>query len=164
MDAEKQIKGTLVISMKSDGDFGFNNLENIKKEGWVVWHDEDSYDYTFRLENFVGDGYDLASKVIAIFEEIFTHRIYIMRDLCDVFEGIQDNCKSDDMQPYLYFDHGNQTYEATFNFGAASHLNVYKRTLKYKEEQILSYENSIKELKEEIETIKSEIEKMEAEE
>lgn len=28
---ENNIKGTLVISMDSDGDFGFNNLESIKQ-------------------------------------------------------------------------------------------------------------------------------------
>lgn len=161
MDIEKQIKGTLEISMESDGDFGFRSLSRIEKDGWRVSHDEDSYNYTFYID-FEGDKYELASKVSAIFEEIHTHRIYIMKDICEVFEEIEDNCKSDDMQPSLYFDHGNQTYEASFNFGAASHLNAYKQLLKYKEEDVLHYEEYIKRLKKEVEIVKAEIAKMES--
>lgn len=163
-DVDEQIKGTLVISMDSDGDFGFRNLESIKNNGWVIWPDDDSYSYTFRLENFVGNRYELASKVNAIFAEISTHRIYIMRDICEVFEKIEDNCKSDDMQPNLYLDYGNQTYEADFNFGAASHLNAYKKLLESKEEDIIQHEQYLKKLKEEAEMIKAEIAKMEAKE
>ena len=157
---DDQIKGTLEISMETDGDFGFHNLENIKKEGWKVSHDEDSYDYTFCID-FEGDRYELASKVSSIFEEIHTRKTYIMKNICNVFEEIEANCKSDDMKPAIYIDHGNQTYEASFEFGKVSHLNAYKRLLKSKEEVILHYEECIKELKKEVEMAKAEIAKME---
>ena len=154
IDVDEQIKGTLEISMESDGDFGFHSLSRIEEAGWKVSHDEDSYNYTFRID-FVGDRYELASKVSEIFDEIHTHRIYIMKDICEAFEKIEANCKSDDMQPSIYIDQGNQTYEANFKFGKASHLNAYKQLLKSNEEIIADYEKYIKKLKEELKAEKN---------
>lgn len=154
------VKGSFVLTMCSDGDFTVTDIEGLKENGWHVVSDEDSYDYTISLYDFIGTGYELKGRINEVFVRMHSSRIYIMREICDIFDSIECNCVADKTLPNMYFDHGNQTYEANFNFIPAGKADAIKREIAHAESRVNYFNQQIKEYTEYADMYKKQIEEL----
>lgn len=147
---EKEIKGALTIRFSTDGDFGFSNLDEIASRGWIINKDTYKTDYTFKLD-FTGNVSDLRWRIIEdLFENVHSHKTYVMRSLCSAFEQLENNCDVDNMECNVHVDMGNQSIDAEFMFDFASEVDILalqverlQELIKQEKEQIKCHENRV---------------------
>lgn len=165
MNLDEKYKGNIRIEMDSDGDF-YIDIDGVNNDtDWVADHEEGSSFYHLRLNDFVGDLISLKCKINDLFSYFRSSKTYIMKNICEVFEKLETNCVSEDFQPDVYIDHGNQYYEAYFDLKPSDETAAIKLEIKkleyrkdYYESQINDYKNIVRECNEKIQELNAKLE------
>ena len=165
MKLDMEYKGNVIIDMNSDGDF-YIDIDGVNNDtDWIADHEEGSNFYYLRLNDFVGTSIALKDSIDDLFYYFRTSNIYIMKDICEVFEKLEMNCVSENFQHDVYINHGNQSYEASFDLKSSDETAAIKLEIEnlehrkdYYESQINDYKNIVRECNEKIQELKAKLE------
>lgn len=167
MKLDMEYKGNIIIDMDSDGDF-YVDIDGVNNNtDWVADNEESSgsYYYYFRLNDFIGDLILLKCKINDLFQYFRSSKTYIMKDICEVFEKLETNCVSENFQHDVYINHGNQSYEASFDLKPSDETAAIKLEIEnlehrkdYYESQINDYKNIVRECNEKIQELNAKLE------